>query len=56
MEEASYVLVVCVHMSPLDLAALELQLASIAGECDRCDRHCAVLQDDLLNALRIDLW
>lgn len=32
-------------MSPLELAALELQLASIAG---KCDRHCAVLQHVIL--------
>ena len=39
-------------MSPLEFAAFELQLASIAGECDR---HCAILQNDLLDGSRFDV-
>ena len=39
-------------MSPLKLAALELKLASVAGERER---HCAIRQDDFRNEVGIDI-
>lgn len=39
-------------MSPLELATPKSQLTGVAGECDR---NCAILQDDILTGLGIDV-
>lgn len=39
-------------MSPLELAILKFQFASVAGECDR---HCAILQHEILNGVRLNM-